>query len=182
MDGSHFDGLVRSLTKSRRSLLGAALAATTGWLIANPAEAKKKRRPRRKPQKAEPNEFGCLNVGTSCKNADQCCSGICEGKKGKKTCKAHDTGSCAAGSQIGFCGGTDVACTTSFGNPGMCAATTGNARYCVASGICFACKTDADCQVADGGILGPHAACVRCAECGDAGDTACAVPDGSALP
>jgi hypothetical protein len=32
MDGSQFDNLLRALTKSRRSLLGGALVAGTGWL------------------------------------------------------------------------------------------------------------------------------------------------------
>lgn len=173
MDGSHFDGLTRSLAQSRRSLLGAALAATTGWLVTNPAEAKKKRKPRKKPRKAVPNEFGCLNVGKSCNNADQCCSGMCEGKKGKKTCKAHDTGNCTAG-------GTVVACTTSAGVPGQCATTTGNGGYCAATSYCIACATDADCQATYGGILGPHAACIRSVEC--VAGIACAVPDLSAEP
>jgi hypothetical protein len=177
MESSQFDQLIRALRGSRRSVLSGTLAIAAGWLGAYHVEAKKKRKHKKKEKKAKPNEFGCLNVGTSCKNAAQCCSGMCEGKKGKKRCRAHDAGSCAAGTQLAFCDGMDVACTTSAGVPGGCATTTGNAGYCVATGYCVACATDADCQAADGGVLGPHAACIRCATCSDSGGTACAVPD-----
>jgi hypothetical protein len=95
MDGSQFDHIVRSVTDSRRSLLGATLAAAAGWLSANSTEAKKKRKRKKKDKKPKPNEYGCFEVGDTCKTAGQCCSGICEGKK----CRAHGTGTCQQASR-----------------------------------------------------------------------------------
>jgi hypothetical protein len=175
-----FDSLTRLLNGAllRRHLLrglaglGLGLAAMHRVGI---AEARQKRT-----RKVKPNAFGCLNVGDPCKRDTQCCSGICKGKKGKRRCKAHDTGGCAAGAQTVGCG-TDVACTASSGKPGQCVTTTGNAGYCAAniggggSGYGQGCKTDFDCQVVAGGLFGPTAACVRCNLA--LGGTVCAAAD-----
>jgi hypothetical protein len=56
------------------------------------AEARNKHRKRRR--KVKFNEFGCVDVGKFCKKSHQCCSGICQGKMGKKRCKSHDRGTC----------------------------------------------------------------------------------------
>jgi hypothetical protein len=82
--------VTRSLTSvpSRRDVLRGLVGAGLGLGAARlPAvvAAKKKRK-----KKVKPNAFGCLNVDAACKNADQCCSGICEGKK----CRAHGIGTC----------------------------------------------------------------------------------------
>jgi hypothetical protein len=175
MDGSRFDHLVRSLTASRRWLMSSALAGVAGWAGIATADAKKKRK-RKDKKKPKPNAFGCFNVGVACKSEDQCCSGICAGKKGKRTCKAHDVSTCSAGDQLGICGGTSAGCTTSAGVQGACATTTGNAGYCAASVVCYPCQTDADCQNAEGGALGPNAACLQCAGCMATGGTVCAAP------
>ena len=135
------------------------------------AEAKKTR-----PKKAKPNAYGCLNVGDPCRRARQCCSGLCQGKQGRRRCKAHDTGGCAAGAHLEVCGGANVACATSLGKPGLCATTTGNAGYCLAIGDPYPCKTDRDCQIAAGGEHGPRAACVRCAESTGTGGALCVGP------
>jgi hypothetical protein len=134
------------------------------------SEAKKKHK---RKKKIERNEFGCVDVGTFCKNDGQCCSGICQGKKGKKRCKAHDTGTgCQAGQTAQICGGTDVTCTTSTGFPqGLCATTTGNAAYCSANTACQVCARDVDCHAE----FGPQAACVVCNGCAEG--TACDSPD-----
>ncbi|MGH2615812.1 MAG: hypothetical protein ACRDJC_11270 [Thermomicrobiales bacterium] len=117
---------------------------------------------------------GCKNVGRKCRRRKQCCSSVCRGKKGKKRCKAHDTGGCRAGQQSTGCGGNDVACTTNSGNPGICETTTGNAGFCAFSGDCFPCQKDADCRE----VCGPRAACTRCAStCFGVGGTACFGPD-----
>jgi hypothetical protein len=167
MDGHEFDDVFRSLARSRRSLFTGALAMAAGWLSLPDVAARNRRK--RKSRKARPNVFGCLNVGVTCKNAGQCCSGVCEGKKGKRKCQAHDSGTCSAGGQIAECGGTTVACTTSLGKPGRCGTTTGNAGYCFTFGACSTCKTDVECQTEAGGILGPRAACVRCETCAGTG-------------
>jgi hypothetical protein len=177
MDGMKLDGMVRSLTDTRRSLLGGALALAGGWLGIDTTDAKKrrKRKPRKKLKQraAAPNAFGCIDVGELCQNAAQCCSGICAGKKGKRTCRAHDVGDCRAGAEPDICGVADIACTTDGGKSGACGTTTGNAGYCLRSGDCYACRTDWDCQRAGGGNLGPTAACIQCFGCTDHGGTAC---------
>ena len=87
MDGLQFDTIVRSFTESRRSLLGTALAATAGWLGVAAADARKKRKHKKRKPKAKPNEYGCLEVDDPCKRESDCCSGICEGKRERKRAK-----------------------------------------------------------------------------------------------
>lgn len=50
------------------------------------------------------NEFGCVNVGQSCRGRDDvCCSGMCEGRRPRKgetdrsRCVGHDESTCQAG-------------------------------------------------------------------------------------
>jgi hypothetical protein len=101
---------------------------------------------------------GCKNVGKPCQKKKDCCSGICKGKKGKKKCKAHDSGGCQPTADT--CG-QDIDCTTSTGEMGTCFTTTGNAGYCANDGGCSPCTRDADCKP----LCGPQAACVRCTYC-----------------
>lgn len=158
MDAMHFDHWIRTLStiSSRRQvvralILGAITARfTTGEATAGP---------------------GCKNVGKKCKKTKECCSGICKGKKGKKTCKAHDTGGCKAGQNVVGCGGpANVPCTTSAGVEAECFTTTGNAGYCAGTATCFSCQRDADCIA----LCGPQAACITCTACLSNGGTACA--------
>jgi hypothetical protein len=173
MDPSRFDHWTKSLpfaASRRRALLALAVG------IPGLAEAKKKKRKNRKrnKKKIKRNAFGCVNVGNFCKNSGQCCSGICEGKKGKKKCQGHDQSTCQAGQTIEDCGGVAVDCTTTSGDEGSCLTTTGNAGYCFSDGDCFPCAKDADCVP----FCGPQAACIACAgeECGEEGGTACVGP------
>jgi hypothetical protein len=184
VDHNRFTVSIRSVSgvPSRRDLLrglagaGLGLGATR---LPHVAAAKKKRRSKK--QKARPNAFGCLSVGVACKNADQCCSGICEGKNGKRSCRAHDTGGCKPGVRDTTCAasGTDMPCTTSAGaREGRCNTTTGNAGYCAVTRDCFECRTDMECQE----FCGPGAACIPCADCPDTGGTSCATADGTCVP
>ena len=120
---------------------------------------KHKRKRRKHKKKVKRNAFGCVDVGKFCKNDGQCCSGICQGKKDKKKCKAHGESTCQAGQDV--CGGLPVPCLTETGESGACARTTGNAGYCEADGDCFACSKDADCVP----FCGPQAACLSCPTC-----------------
>ncbi|MDF3042349.1 MAG: hypothetical protein K0Q71_5055 [Thermomicrobiales bacterium] len=175
------DALTRSVigVPSRRDVLrGLAIAGLGFGAARRPLRSMAARKKRKK--KGRPNAFGCLNVGKPCTNAARCCSGICQRKK----CRAHDTGICVAGDHSPGCGGdASVGCATSLGKAGMCGTTTGNAGYCFASGECFACRRDAECQAVENGKYGPRAACVRCAlECAHTGGTACAGPDTIEIP
>ena len=173
MDQHRFDTLTRSVSDvlSRRRLLRGLTGTGFGLGVARlPGVAAKKKR---KKQKAKPNAFGCLDVGATCKTSEQCCSGICAGKKGKRRCRAHDTGACGVGQSIGFCGGENAGCAIGDGNPtGVCGTTTGNAGFCVGGGDCFPCTEDVECKP----FCGPGAACVRCERCAETGGAMCASP------
>lgn len=160
MDSTRFDRMTRRLVTSatRRETLAALALATLGRIGLGPEVA------------AGP---GCKNVGAKCKKATQCCSGVCQGKKGRKRCKAHDAGICRSGLGHAFCkpGSPVVTCTTSAGKNGTCQTTTGNAGYCAWDGACMACTKDADCRQ----FCGAGAACLACAGC--AAGTFCAGPD-----
>lgn len=175
MEPDRFDQLTRRYVRllSRRAIAGAlGLGALA---LPGLSDAKKRHKRKRKhKKKVKRNEFGCLNVGTFCKNSGQCCSGICQGKKGKQQCQAHDTGNCPAGVEELFCraNGADVECVTSDGTDGLCDTTTGKAPYCTRNGDCFACTKDADCV----SFCGPQAACIVCPACAGTNGalTACA--------
>ena len=164
MDRLHMLDSIRAArgVPSRRHVLLGLLGAGLAFRGAQTPEVAhaEKRRSRR----VKRNAFGCVNVGGICQNAGQCCSGICEGKKGKRTCREHDGGTgCRAGLIEDGCGGTvDVACTTSTGQTGICNTTTGNAGYCIAIGGASpipGCTKDADCRA----LCGTDAAvCIRC--------------------
>jgi hypothetical protein len=180
VDQMRFDDLTRALTHihSRRQLLRGLVAAGLGLGTVRRSDvaiAKKKHKHKHtKRHKApQPNAYGCLEVEVACTSADECCSGICEGATGNKTCRAHDTGDCRPGDREESCAasGFDIRCTTSTGDPsGYCDTTTGNAAYCVYDAPCFPCRKDLDCQA----FCGPQAACIRCDSCPEG--TACAAP------
>jgi len=180
MDTLRFDDLARLLgrTSGRRRLVLGLAGSAVGLTAGGSGEVAARKRKR----KVRFNAFGCVDVGRSCTSADQCCSGICRGKKGKKRCKAHDTGGCRPGIQDTTCGtdanpGTNVPCTTASGNPnGLCGTTTGNAGYCLQSGECRACARDAECREF---CQDERAACIRCDDCPETGGTSCAGPSGS---
>lgn len=184
MDGHDFDTLLRSLVESRRAILGGALSLAAGMVGAATAVGKKKRKRKKRKPRATPNEFGCLEVDDPCTSAEQCCSGICEGKKGKRTCRGHGLGTCKP--QPGFCLDPNsllVPCNNEINC--VCLNTTANSLFCAGLGPskCADCQRDADCT-----MLGFPAgsACVPVGEGACTGACAsgmmCAVPCGTPLP
>jgi hypothetical protein len=172
MQTSRFDALTRSWSRllSRRSaagVLGLSTLTLTGFADARKRSGKKKKRPKF-------NDFGCVNVGGFCKSDRQCCSGICEGKKRKKRCRAHDTGGCQEGQDN--CEGIPIRCLNGTSDGGLCLRTTGKAGYCFGIFVasqCMDCRKDADCVP----FCGPQAACVVCPSCGGSEfQTACVGP------
>jgi hypothetical protein len=170
VDHLSFDDVTRTLTSllTRRNALRALAGvgfSLGGLRLAEVAGARKKRQRRKKTRKVKPNQFGCLEIGDPCQNADQCCSGICQGKKGKKRCRAHDIGTCDQ-DRPGYCAEgnpNDAACN---GGQGACFRTTSGSNICINNLDCRECQKDADCVA-----LGypPGAACVQVS-----GDLACA--------
>jgi hypothetical protein len=157
MNQNRFATLTHTVTRvpSRRDLLRGLAATGLGLGTARlPRPVQAHTRPTEEAT-ALTNQYGCLNVGARCKRARQCCSGVCTRRNGKKTCRAHHRGGCAATSDS--CQ-EPVTCETS----GYCFRTTGNASFCgELSGTCSDCAKDIDCEP----TLGPGAACVVCAEC-----------------
>ena len=152
MDPSRFDALARLVARpaSRRRTIAALALGALPLAFPNPTAAGP----------------GCKNVGKQCDKDKDCCSGVCKGKKDKETCKAHDAAGC--GKNNGACGGKT--CTTSAGQEGTCFTTTGNAGYCADDAFCLSCIEDKDCRP----FCGAKAACIRCTECSNTGNRACA--------
>lgn len=149
---NRFERMMRVLTAipSRRDVLrgltGMGLGLTAARLPAG-ADARKKRKGTKK--KPRPNRFGCFGVGDRCKRADQCCSGICDGKKGKRRCRAHDTGTCKQGGPEICSIDPPPALTCNNGAECRCFRTTAGSIAC-AKFInrelnCADCARDADC-------------------------------------
>lgn len=109
MDHHQFDWITRLVASnpSRRTLAGAIGVVALG--IPGIAVAKKNKK------KIKKNGFGRAYGRKYFKNGGQRCSGICQGKRDKKKCQAHDQSTCANGQQEDFCGGTDVACVSTSG-------------------------------------------------------------------
>jgi hypothetical protein len=153
MDATRFDHLARALVRGQSRQTRRALVLVAFLLAGIRREAA---------------AHDCKNLNAKCKRSQKCCSGVCRGRKGRKRCKAHDTGGCPRGQDA--CAGSD-ACTTSTGNPGHCATTSGNAGYCVfGAPNCRVCTHDDECRPQ----FGPRAACLRCASCPEG--TACGGP------
>jgi hypothetical protein len=152
---------LRSLvqTPSRRNVLRGLAGAGLSWgALTRPGNtvAKKKRTrkdKKRKRKAAEPNAFGCIAVGDLCQSGSQCCSGICEGKKGKnlQTCQAHGTGTCDQEAD-GFCQAEDPEKAACNAVPGCdCWRTTAGSQFCgdlngESGSDCANCRKDADCE------------------------------------
>jgi hypothetical protein len=176
MEKARFANVIRLLgtVSSRRMTLWALLASTFAALpassIPDDAAAKKHHHHRhtKKKRTIVRNAFGCVDVGGFCNNSGDCCSGVCQEKKDKKTCQAHDASTCLAGQDV--CSENQGDCVTTTGDRGNCARTTGNASYSEAGGDCFPCTRDADCVP----FCGPQAACIICqTTCDEQGNTVC---------
>ena len=149
MDGRRFDNLLRSLTDSRRSLLGGALAGIAG-LLGGASVGAKKHHKKKKP----------------CKK--KCKDGCCTGKHGKCIKPAQQSSTqCGTGGEI--CrstgcggGGCGAGCDTCCAN-GECvdAGQISNEQCGTGGQTCFACPVGQACNAPGEGC------CARLgAECG----------------
>lgn len=186
MDQRRFDGLIRKLTeepRSRRGSLRLVAGTALGGLLAGAgfgapaAEA-----------------AGCRKVDEPCRQERQCCSGLCRGKRGKKTCRGHGAGTCKQQGQPLICTAPEpvlARCGTDPDSDCACFRTTAGTNYCgeffALSGCtdcsrpCAECERDADCEA-----LGypPGSACAptttgRCIGLCESG-TFCLAPCGTA--
>lgn len=111
MDGQRFDDLLRSLANSRRSLLGGTLAALAVRLSLTSAEARKKKRNKKKRCTAQNCAHGCCKspngpcgsgvVDSECGSGGKPCQ-VCQGTT---SCREPELGACC---QLpgGSCAGT----------------------------------------------------------------------------
>lgn len=165
MEGYRFDAITRSLTGSRRVVLGSVMGSVLTWMSgddtrATPKRRRKRRRrmPRLKPGK--PNRFGCLSVNVPCRRHRQCCSGICRGHRGRRRCRRHGAGTCNQAAPA-YCEASTPPLTNCDNTNGCwCLRTTGGSSYCgaAANSVCTVCERDADC-VAQG--FPPGSACAQ---------------------
>ena len=169
MDGERFDTWTRAMATSRprrrllAGLAGGAVAVLLGTVGLETAGA---------------TDLGCVHVGRRCQRASQCCSGVCRGPRGKKTCRARGKGTCAAGQDVCTQGAFSTTCngTAYGGSPACnCYQTSGGASFCGDIWIvCAVCARDAECD-ARTGVAG--SACVRnCLTCEVTGGVGCVPP------
>jgi hypothetical protein len=173
VDHNRFVAVTQSLISipSRRHLLRGLAGAGLGLGVARlPGSAEAKKKGKKKPRKGRPNAFGCLEVGDPCRNAAQCCSGICKGKKGVRRCRAHDTGTCKQDGVLAPCNNrTNCGCFRTTAGSDICAEL-------FPPSDCAECQRDADCL--DLGFPAGSA-------CGPGpceGGMACYVPCGAEIP
>lgn len=171
---------------SRRDVLRGLAGLGLGTMLpAAVADAKKQRKRKKRKPKATPNSYGCLEVDDPCKTAEQCCSGVCEGRRGKKRCRAHDTGTCDQ-DLPGLCSPTPTIAPCNNSPTCFCMISTANSSFCAQLGqpLCTTCQQDADC-IAQG--MPPGSACLPttgflCAtDCPETG-MVCLPPCGVELP
>jgi hypothetical protein len=150
MDAARFDRLSRTFgtPSGRRTVLAGLIALPLAiGPIALGATAKK-----RKKRRVRFNEYGCVSVGGFCKTNGQCCSSVCQGKKGKKRCQAHHTGTCPQGGPGACLAPLPVEAGCNGLSKCDCKRTTAGSDACVTdvpSGLevfCRECTTDADCE------------------------------------
>jgi len=151
MDQRRVTTVLHTLTgpPSRRDMLRALGGAGLGLVLGRWPRAATARKRRRKAVRV--NEFGCVDAGKLCKTDAQCCSSVCRGKKGRRRCRAHHTGTCPQSSP-GQCLDplpVEAGCNGLSGCG--CWGTTAGSTACVTdipSGVefCTDCTTDADCE------------------------------------
>jgi hypothetical protein len=154
-DGRRFDDLLRSLTDSRRSLLGGSLAALAGLLGMATVEAKKKKK--KKP----------------CKK--KCSDGCCTKKFGKCIKEAQQTPTqCGTDGEIcrNNCGGSgsckDECTTCCAGDECVDSGQQSNEQCGIGGQDCFACPPGQACNAP-----GPGCCARKGEECGSNGVACC---------
>jgi hypothetical protein len=154
MHPTRFDAFIRFVARdwSRRGVLRFLAGAVTGLLTVHDVP------------RAQAMHFDCRHVRKPCTRSRQCCSGICRGPQGKKTCRAHGTGMCKTGQDSCEVVG-DIPCGDNTPNGScVCLVTTGGASFCGGNHTGTTCTKDKQCEESHG----VGAACVPCD-----GDTIC---------
>lgn len=145
MDGKRFDELMAMLTRgagSRRGVLS-GLTADLLWTVklgsgARAAPCKQDRRP--------------------CANGNECCSGLCRGRQGKKTCRpAPGQGTCTIKKDTCEIGGHAAAC----GEGCSCFLRPTGAAFCTDT-LAFDCLPCRKCPAGTVCVRARNGLCVAC--------------------
>lgn len=165
MDGNRFDGIMRSVARDRRTVLGSAIAMVAG--VAGLAEGGARRRKRSCKSPKVKCGKKCLPAGTCCSTSDCGTCQVCSGK----TCVVAPSGTpCGVG---GECNGTACIKEGAFGctppmdfclengkmpcprssTPGAFCVVDGASKTLCVTGGCIARGDQQDCEAA----LGPGA-------------------------
>jgi len=179
MDADQFDALAKTLGSRRDVLRG--LAGAVAALVAR--------------SEVTGQTTVCLAAGEKCRKSEQCCSGGCKKRQGRRTGKCKP----CAGGQV-YCAGvpaclgccTDDDCGGNACKEGTCAACPRGKTLC--NGACLDCCSDNDCGgnacnegtcavCPRGKMYCPNVpACLGCCSDNDCGGNACIDGNCSACP
>lgn len=106
----------------------------------------------------------CRGNGRPCQGGSQCCSGVCGGRRGLRTCRAAPGQGICTIRDVASDGTLSTRCDDDSGAACFCYLTSRDTALCGEyPGACSACSGDADC--------GPEERCIRSPEC--VGSRAC---------
>jgi hypothetical protein len=108
---------------------------------------------------------GCLANGKRCARANECCSGMCRGRKGKKRCRpAPGQGSCTIDKDACSGAGARATCSAGSGADCVCFRRTNGAAFCADGRFDFesACRPCAECPAGAVCISAPLGSCSLC--------------------
>jgi hypothetical protein len=172
MDGDQFDAMIRTLSGSRRTVLGGAIAATAAALSQAESEGKRRKRRCKSPK---------VKCGKKCLPAGSCCStsncGTCQVCAGNRCVLAPQGSACGVGgtcngtacinqgafgctAEQDFCGANEIAACPGSNTPQATCFMQDDKPLC-AVGKCFIAATDEDCRAK----LGAGAVRIPCASC-----------------
>ncbi|MDQ3779874.1 MAG: hypothetical protein M3354_04905 [Chloroflexota bacterium] len=165
MDDSRFDNLVKALTSESRSRRGVLRGLAAGLLgiglstLGSGARA-----------------AACKQNGRRCRNGNQCCSGLCTGKKDRKKCRrAPGQGTCTIAKDTCTIGGQAAACDPGLTGACSCFRRPNGAAFC-ADTTTFDCLPCAECPAGTTCVRARNGICVSCPVGSGATDTICVRP------
>ncbi|CAA9581407.1 MAG: hypothetical protein AVDCRST_MAG59-4814 [uncultured Thermomicrobiales bacterium] len=148
MDQDRFDSLARRLAAgaTRRDAIQALAVATVGLVAAVPAGTGA--------------AAACREPGAPCRRGGQCCSGLCQGKKGRERCRrVPGQGICTIRNNVCRTNDADKSCGGAGLDSCGCFVTTAGRSFCALGALSevVSCERDRDCA----GQFGAGARCVR---------------------
>lgn len=151
MDQHRFDALLMRLTKeprSRRLALRLVVSTVLAGALAGGG--------------ARLAAAACKQNGRPCDGGNQCCSGVCRGKRGRKKCRpAPGQGSCTIAKDTCKVGGVVGACASGGGEGCACLRRPSGAAFC-ADLTTIDCLPCAQCPTGTTCVRAPFNSCSTC--------------------